>query len=119
MIKTRGLNHININVHDVQRSLEFYKQVFGMRETFRDGDLVFLNTPGSTDTITLCPAKDSDPVGGGGVSHFGWQVEEKTDLDQAAAEIERAGGKILSRGEHAPGYPYLYFADPDGYVIEL
>jgi len=119
MIKTKGLRHININVRDVARSLAFYRQVFGMKEMFRDGALVFITTPGGEDTITLCPAGPSDPVAGGGVSHFGWTVENKADLDAAAREIERAGGKILRRGEHAPGHPFLYFADPDGYVIEL
>ena len=119
MIKTRGLRHININVRDIKRSLEFYQQVFGMKETFRDGDLVFLTTPGGDDIITLCPAKPSDPVAGGGVSHFGWTIDNKADLDQAAKEIERAGGKVISRGEHAPGHPFLYFSDPDGYVIEI
>jgi len=119
MIKTKGLRHININVRDIKRSLEFYQQVFGMREMFRDGALVFLTTPGGDDSITLCPASASDPVAGGGVSHFGWTVENKADLDQAAKEIALAGGKIISRGEHAPGHPFLYFADPDGYVIEI
>jgi catechol 2,3-dioxygenase len=119
MIKTKGLRHININVSDIKRSLEFYQQVFGMKEMFRDGGLVFLTTPGGDDTVTLCPAGADDPVGGGGVSHFGWTIEKGTDLDEAAKQIERAGGKVLSRGEHAPGHPFLYFADPDGYVIEI
>jgi catechol 2,3-dioxygenase-like lactoylglutathione lyase family enzyme len=119
MIKTKGLRHININVRDVARSLAFYQQVFGMKEMFRDGDLVFLTTPGSDDTITLCPAGPDDPIAGGGVSHVGGSVVNKADLDDAAHQIERAGGKVLSRGEHAPGHPFLYFADPDGYVIEL
>ncbi|MGH7949536.1 MAG: VOC family protein [Candidatus Binataceae bacterium] len=43
----------------------------------------------------------------------------KDDLDAAAEAIARAGGKVLSRGEHGPGHPYLYATDPDGYVIEL
>jgi catechol 2,3-dioxygenase-like lactoylglutathione lyase family enzyme len=80
---------------------------------------VFITTPGGDDTITLCPAGPNDPIGGGGVSHFGWSVSNKSDLDDAAHQIERAGGKVLRRGEHAPGHPFLYFADPDGYVIEL
>ncbi len=119
MIKTKGLRHINLNVRDVNRSLEFYKQVFGLQEAFRDGALVFLTTPGTDDLITLCPAGADDPVGGGGVSHFGWKVEQGTDFDDAAKQIERAGGKVLRRGEHSPGEPFLYFTDPDGYIIEL
>lgn len=54
MIKTRGLTHIHLVVKDLRRSLDFYKSVFGMQEKFWAGDsLVFLNTPGSNDLITL------------------------------------------------------------------
>ncbi len=35
------------------------------------------------------------------------------------AEVERAGGRLLRRGEFAPGLPYAYVADPDGYEIEI
>ena len=31
----------------------------------------------------------------------------------------RAGGTLVKRGEHAPGVPFAYIRDPDGYVIEL
>lgn len=34
-------------------------------------------------------------------------------------EAERAGGKLLRRGEFSPGYPFAYVADPDGYEIEI
>jgi predicted enzyme related to lactoylglutathione lyase len=44
---------------------------------------------------------------------------DKADLDEAVREVERAGGRVVERGEHAPGYPYAYLADPDGYVFEL
>jgi len=30
-----------------------------------------------------------------------------------------AGGRLVARGEHAPGIAFAYVADPDGYVIEL
>ena len=47
MIKTRGLTHIHLMVNDIQRSLGFYKTVFGMEERFWAGDgMVFLNTAG-------------------------------------------------------------------------
>jgi hypothetical protein len=40
-------------------------------------------------------------------------------LDVAIKEVERAGGSLVSRGEHMPGAPFAYVADPEGYVIEL
>ncbi len=121
MVKMRGLNHININVSDVRRSLDFYERAFGMTVLFweRDHRMVFLNTPGADDTITLCQARDGDPVAGGGVSHFGIRIAERGKLDEAVEQVTRAGGRLLSRGEHMPGVPYAYVADPDGYVIEL
>jgi catechol 2,3-dioxygenase-like lactoylglutathione lyase family enzyme len=54
MVRTQGLTHIHLVVRDLERSLSFYKSVFGMQERFRDGTkMVFLNTPGSQDLITL------------------------------------------------------------------
>ena len=92
-----------------------------MQVRFRVGTkLVFLNTPGSKDTITLNEDSGLAAVAGtsGGISHFGFELV-KTNLDSAIREVEKAGGKLLERGEHAPGVPYAYVADPDGYVIEL
>ncbi|HET9943226.1 MAG TPA: VOC family protein [Terriglobia bacterium] len=122
MIKTQGLTHIHLMVRNLERSLRFYQDVYGMTERFRDGsEMVFLNTPGSRDSITLNEdPKMSDVVGNnGGIAHFGFRLVNKSDLDSAIAEIEKAGGRLLSRGEHAPGIGFAYVADPDGYVIEI
>ncbi len=116
MVKAAGLYHINLNVRDIDRSLRFYQGAFGLIESFREGPkMVFLSSPGADDMITL---HQTEPVGPGGVSHFGFRLEGR-DLDQAIDAAVRAGGKLLGRGEHAPGVPYAYVADPDGYVIEL
>jgi catechol 2,3-dioxygenase-like lactoylglutathione lyase family enzyme len=53
------------------------------------------------------------------VAHFGLRLLDPSDLDAAIAAVERAGGRLVERGEHAPGVRYAYVADPDGYVIEL
>lgn len=122
MIRTRGLYHLHLVVRDLERSLRFYHGVFGMEEQFRAGPkMVFLRTPGSGDLITLNedPA-EADLAGvNGGVAHFGFALADPADLDAAIREVEAAGGKLLRRGEHAPGQPYAYVADPDGYEIEL
>ncbi len=41
------------------------------------------------------------------------------DLDDAVEAVVRAGGKLLRRGEFAPGSPFAYVEDPDGYEIEI
>ncbi len=122
MIRTKGLTHIHLVVRDLERSLRFYQGIFGMEERFRDGPkMVFLNTPGSEDLITLNenPAEVQLAGVNGGVAHFGFRLSDSSDLDGAISEVETGGGKLIRRGEHAPGVVFAYVADPDGYVIEL
>ena len=122
MIKTRGLTHIHLVVRDLDRSLRFYEDVFGMEERFRDGPhMVFLSTPGSEDLITLNQDHNEAHLAGvnGGVNHFGFRLTAPSDFDAAVREVEAGGGKLIRRGEHAPGTPFAYVADPDGYVIEF
>jgi catechol 2,3-dioxygenase-like lactoylglutathione lyase family enzyme len=52
-------------------------------------------------------------------SDFGFRLTKPTDIEIAIAEVERAGGRILRRGEFGPGFPFVYVADPDGYEIEV
>ena len=118
MIKTHGLTHIALAVRDVQRSLRFYSQVFGVVEVFREDGFIQAQTPGSRDVIVF-EESDREPGTTGGVEHFGFRLVDPADIDAAAREVERAGGRILSRGEFVPGEPYLFAADPDGYVIEI
>jgi catechol 2,3-dioxygenase len=119
VIRTQGLTHLHLYVADLDRSLRFYREAFGFEEKFRDGPtMVFLRPPGSSDTITLneVPDKAGRP---GGVDHFGFRLAENESLDRAVEEVVQAGGALVERGEHAPGSPYAYVTDPDGYVIEL
>src|SRR5882724_10089305 len=85
MIQTCGLTHIHLMVKDIQRSLDFYQTVFGMEVKFWAGKgLVFLNTPGSNDMIALHQADEGRATGAsGGILHFGLQLENKDDLEQA------------------------------------
>ena len=122
MIETVGLTHIHLIVRDLQRSLAFYENVFGMEEQFRDGpSTVFLRTPGAWDTVTINadPALADQAGTSAGVHHFGFRLKHQEDLERAIAEVEAGGGRFVERGEHAPGVAYAYVADPDGYLIEL
>lgn len=121
MIKTCGLTHLHLMVSDLERSLAFYQQVFGMEVKFWAGDgLVFLNTPGANDLIALHRAEGHQAIGaGGGILHFGFQLSDRTDLEDAIQQVVAAGGALKKRGEFTPEMPFAYVADPDGYEIEL
>jgi catechol 2,3-dioxygenase-like lactoylglutathione lyase family enzyme len=41
------------------------------------------------------------------------------DIGAACADVVAAGGTVTSRGEFAPGLPYAFVRDPDGYEIEI
>ena len=118
MVKTYGLTHIAIAVSDVERAARFYANVFGAEAYFREAGRIHIKTPGCHDVLTL---DETTPNVGktGGVMHFGFRLESPDDIDEAVKEVERAGGKLKSRGEFSPGYPYAYVTDPDGYEIEI
>jgi catechol 2,3-dioxygenase-like lactoylglutathione lyase family enzyme len=118
MIETHGLTHISLAVRNPQKSLEFYSQVFGVREYFRDKTQIQVQGPGPFDVLAFerRPANAGEI---GGIRHFGFRLKNPQDISLAVAEVRRAGGKLLRQGEFAPGYPFAYVADPDGYEIEL
>lgn len=124
MIKTCGIYHLHLLVKDLERSIRFYQDVFGMQVRYRVGStMAFLNTPGSQDVLTLNQASESeeksDIGNNAGVHHFGFGLDEGVSLDQAVEEVVRAGGTLERRGEHAPGHRFAYCRDPDGYLFEL
>jgi catechol 2,3-dioxygenase-like lactoylglutathione lyase family enzyme len=53
------------------------------------------------------------------IAHFGFRLIKPEDIEAAAKAVKKAGGKILDKGEFVPGEPYLFFKDPDGYVVEI
>ncbi len=118
MIKTHGLTHINLAVRDPDRSLLFYTRVFGVKEYYRDSESIQVQGPGPHDVIAFEKA-GADAGKKGGITHFGFRLVNPNDIDSAVAEVERAGGTLARRGEFAPGFPFAYVKDPDGYEIEI
>ena len=120
-----GIRHVHLLVAQHDRAIGFYRDVFGMAELFRDGPIVFLGTPGGGDSLALHLARTDDErerLGQqGGWEHFGIHLPDRSaeGIDRAVQRVEEAGGRLVDRGEHAPGVHYAYVADPDGYAIEI
>ena len=118
MVQTYGLTHLNLAVHDMPRALRFYEQVFGLREYGRGDGLVYTQALGRHDILKF--VEDPTTAGEvGGIAHFGFRLVDPRDIDHAISDVERAGGRLLRRGEFAPGVPHAYVADPYGYEIEI
>lgn len=118
MVKTYGLTHVALAVKDAERSLRFYRQVFGAKPVYRENGFIQAQTPGSRDVLVF---EENAPRTGkrGGIAHFGFRLTKPADIEAAAKAVRRAGGKISSKGEFCPGEPYLFFTDPDGYEVEI
>jgi catechol 2,3-dioxygenase-like lactoylglutathione lyase family enzyme len=118
MIKTHGLSHIALSVADPDRSLAFYRSVFGVREYFRDERTIQVLGPGRYDVIAFERRLGSSGTPGG-IIHFGFRLVRPEDIDAACVAVTAAGGTVTSRGEFGPGLPYAFVRDPDGYETEL
>ncbi|MEJ2454217.1 MAG: lactoylglutathione lyase [Candidatus Thiodiazotropha sp.] len=119
--------HTMIRVGDLQRSIDFYTQVLGMKllrqQDYPDGrfTLAFVGYGDeSTDTvIELTHNWDTDHYDLG--SGFGHLAIEVDDVYAATEQIRQRGGNIIrDAGPMNAGTTIIAFVeDPDGYAIEL
>ena len=118
MVRTFGLTHVALAVADAQRSLRFYRDVLGVVPVYEKPGFVQAQTPGSRDVLVF---EETGGVRGqgGGIAHFGFRLQDPSDIDDAVRAIEAAGGRVRERGDFVPGEPYVFFTDPDGYELEL
>ena len=119
--------HTMIRVGDLQRSIDFYTQVLGMKllrqQEYPDGrfTLAFVGYGEEKDNtvIELTHNWDTEHYNlGDGFGHLAIEVD---DVYQATEQIRRQGGKIIrDAGPMNAGTTIIAFVeDPDGYAIEL
>ena len=119
----KKLLHTRYRVRDLEKTVEFYRDVLGLEETSRHtsgrgSQLVFFKAPGSDEEIEICKFDESGPVQvGPDLTHLAFEVE---DLEHFAAEAARKGYP-LSDGPHksSSGSVIAFLDAPEGYEIEL
>jgi catechol 2,3-dioxygenase-like lactoylglutathione lyase family enzyme len=115
-----GLDHIVLNVADVERSLVFYGQQLGLTPLrvaeWRAGDVPFPSVGiDATTIIDLFAATRA----GENLNHFALVIAS-ADLDALSRSGEFNVVEGPARRWGAQGYgTSLYISDPDGNVVEL
>lgn len=119
----KKLLHTRYRVHDLEKTVAFYKDVLGLQETSRHtsgrgSQLVFLKAPESEEEIELCKFDESGPVQvGPDLTHLAFEVDDLEAFARAAGEK----GYPLSDGPHqsSSGSVIAFLDAPEGYEIEL
>jgi lactoylglutathione lyase len=119
----KKLLHTRYRVADLEKTVAFYRDVLGLKETRRHtsgrgSHLVFFKAPESEEEIEICKFDESGPiVVGPDLTHLAFEVDNIDDFARESA----AKGYPLSDGPHrSSGGGAIAFIDaPEGYEIEL
>lgn len=118
----KKLLHTRMRVDDLDRTVNFYKDILGLeeisrKESPRGSKLVFLQTPDSDELIEITFFPDSGPVQvQEDLMHLAFEVD---DLEAFGKHLE-AHGLSFSDGPTKSSSGVFAFIDaPEGYEIEL
>jgi catechol-2,3-dioxygenase len=117
--KTYGLTHLAIAVNDVDRTMKFYQEVFDMQTMYHEKGFVQLTTPGCNDILVFEERENSLVGNTGGIAHFGFRLKNPVDISEMIKTIIESGGTVIDKGEFVSGSPFVFFKDPDGYIVEV
>ena len=119
MFKVQGIDHVGLAVKDVRKSVEWYRELFGLERLYEDvwGDFPGVVGIGET-SVAFFPTDDPDvPLPAGlPIHHLAFRVDRVNF--NAAQETLRKNGLTFEFQDHKIVHS-IYFYDPDGNLIEL
>ena len=129
-----GLGHVDLVCRDLQRSLAFYRAVFGplglQEPVVVDGErgepIHYLRFPAAgSGSLGLRQALEQQEFSlyGPGFHHLALAVESRADVDAAHAAAVEAHAEILHAPrvfpQYHPAYYATFFLDPDDFRLEV
>ena len=119
----KKLLHTRYRVTDLDKTVAFYRDVLGLKETRRStsprgSQLVFFKAPDSEEEIEISKFDESGPViVGPDLTHLAFEVDNIEQFAQDSA----AKGYPLTDGPHrtSSGDTIAFIDAPEGYEIEL
>ncbi|QDT17841.1 VOC family protein [Alienimonas californiensis] len=102
----RNVDHIALDVTDVDRSVAFYERHLGLRKIRGDQNSAFLGRENGEFFVALFKAEQP------GLNHFCFGIDDY-DPQQAARKLKAEGREVRQTSGRT------YFKDPDGIEVQL
>jgi catechol 2,3-dioxygenase-like lactoylglutathione lyase family enzyme len=133
----KGMHHLGLATHDMDKTLEFYENVLGFRasvcemiEPEAGGALrhAFLDC-GNGELIAFMEPNEIEGLGDfdpginrglgirGGMIHFAFRCDDETELLQKRADLQGKGVEVTDVVDHR-WCKSIYFRDPNGIQLE-
>ena len=127
-----GIDHLDLVVSDLDRSLRFYTELLRPIGYVRQNDIegergervVYLGRPSTYGSVSLRERQSPGEYDryAVGLHHLAFAVQCREDVDDRAAWLRANGHTIESGPEeyaYSPGYYAVFFYDPDGIKLEI
>lgn len=123
-MRLRAADYVILIVEDIDRAVDFYTRVLGLRLGHRSGEYAQLDTGVTRIGFYTRPAMSealgfeiAAPPAGATGSEVGFKVD---DVDAAYAEVLAGGAAAVTPPTtRAWGQRTAYVRDPDGHLIEF
>lgn len=117
------IGHVHLKVADLQRAIDFYTDVLGLRVQQRMGrDAAFLSAGGYHHHIALntwqSAGSTPPPAHHTGLFHLALLYPDRPSLARAVAQVLKHKHQIDGASDHGVSEA-VYLRDPDGNGIEL
>jgi catechol 2,3-dioxygenase-like lactoylglutathione lyase family enzyme len=126
----RGIQHVDLCVSDVERSLAFYLDLLGPLGL--EEDIRVASYRGSEEVVYLKLGEQNlglRPADGGehhyygvGIEHLAFEADTREEVDAAFERAQALGARIHFPPEedrNLSGYYALFLFDPDGIRVEV
>lgn len=120
-MKISGIDHVVVNVSDMDRAIHFYCDLIGCALEWRRDDIGLAHLRVGTSFVDLKAGQSMPLAQGRNMDHLCLAVVD-FDLDSVRAELTAHNVRLGEAGHRfgASGWgPSLYIFDPDDNVLEL
>jgi catechol 2,3-dioxygenase-like lactoylglutathione lyase family enzyme len=125
-----GLNHVDLVVSSVERSLPFYRELLGplgwhrLSEVEGERGETIWYVGGPVCSLGLREAQNGGAVDryAVGLHHVAFDAPSRAAVDERAQWLRESGAALESEPQeytYSPGYYAVFFFDPDGLKLEI